>query len=386
MKQKIVIAGILLALVGSWYPTQIAQAAVKDVVPQWELSVLNREASDRLKNVKSEYYLKNGDEIKVTIWLLNPSAQNLVSAQTWLTYDATRFTGRRIDFSESDFDLQTPGEDKFVPKQNLVRLGRGSTQDGGVTKTKVKMADIYFKVNSSKSGKAYFNWYDFQTSELGHTSVNIMEEGLPVNLIGQTPKRLNLVLNGVAKVTTANNGNNSTTTNGGLTVDTSGISAEDLANYDKTNYGTTHESAGNSLLPPTAIRVVTGRNQIHLRWSKNPLSEGTYVYYTQHPQQYLHRKKVVGEDFTFDNLKEGDIYYFSLSAFTDSVESYYSPEIRVEVGNDDSTVFHALPPESVTSLDNVPNNPQSGTSFWLYLPLIFLGTLVGWRFYYVKKK
>ena len=350
-----------------------AVAALKDAVLEMRLTSVNGQAV----TTKALPVIQKGDKIKIEIWIRNPSAQALISAQSWLTYDAKKFKGEKIDFTDSDFDLQTPGEYKFVDKQNLVRLARGTTQRGGVTNTEAKVADVWFTATSTANAKPYFGWYDYQTSELGHTSVNIIEGGLPVNILSQEPKKLSVTLN--KGVTTAT-GHSSTGVGGdNLTVPPTGGTAENLRDDLINNYGTTHTAAPGELLPPTNIKVSSVGTNLQVTWKMVPGAQGVYLYYTTHAGQYLHRKEVRGTSYTFSNLPTGAVYYLVLSSFDTTQESYYSQELKVTVGQ--TVESQKLDSTTLESLDAVPRHPASGSSLWLYLLCLVSGAVGIWSWW-----
>ena len=360
-----------------FWPTT-AGAVVKDAVLEMRLTSVNGQEY----TTKTMPVIKKGDKIKIEVWILNPSKQSLISAQTWMTYDAKKFKGEKIDFTDSAFDLQTPGEYKFVEKQNLVRLARGTTQRGGVTSTEAKVADVWFTATAATAGQPYFGWYDYQTSELGHTSVNIIDSGLPVNILVQAPKKLSVSLNRSA--TTAGAGTSSAGVGGdNLTVPPTTGSAEGLRDELINNYGTTHSAAPGELQPPTNIKVSSTGTTMRVRWTMVPGAQGVYLYYTTHAGQYLHRKEVRGSEYVFTNLQPGAVYYLVLSSFDATQESFYSQELKVTVGQ--TVEPQALAPGTIDSLDAVPQHPASGSDLWLYILLFVSGAVGLWSWGFPRR-
>lgn len=57
------------------------------------------------------------------------------------------------------------------------------------------MANITFKVLTKDPDTALLEFYDYQISESGHTSVRIMEDSYPVNVLEKGPKSFIVTLN-----------------------------------------------------------------------------------------------------------------------------------------------------------------------------------------------
>ncbi len=328
---------------------------------------------EELKPVNKKYTVKQDDEIIVEIHLLNPSQQKIISTETWLTYDPKKLTGLKIDNADSKFDLITPGENEFVPDQNVVRIGRGNTT-GGIDEPKVKVAAIHFKVIATKgSDTTELKFYDFQPNELGHTNVNIISGGLPFNVLAPAaPEPIRLVLNGTVTPPT------------GTTNPPTGTTKPPSTGTNNppvyTGSGSFYPSGGKALPIPKNIHASTTPSSITVSW--DPVMDGRvknyYLYYTTHQNQYLHRKRVSGNSITLSNLTVGDRYYFVVtSADAGEYESGYSPELSIVVGQNTSvSISSELSSAAIESLNKLSHTAGSGPAEDMLLLMLLLSCTV----------
>lgn len=342
---------------------------------------------EEIKPINGKYVVKQNDEISVEIHLLNPSSQKVISTETWLNYDPKKLTGITIDNTDSKFDLITPGENEFAPDQSLVRIGRGNTT-GGIDDTNIKVVSVRFKVISAKkSDTTEIRFNDFQPNELGHTNVNVISGGLPFNVLSATaPKPVTLVLNGSVSAVSGSSSssgggaNNSGSSSGSGTGSSSGGGVS-------TGSGTLFPSASGLPIPGN-VRASTFGDSITVSW--NPVGDlrvtHYYIYYTTHQNQYLHRKKVTGSSYTFSGLVPGDRYYFVMtSADAAGMESGYSPEVSITVGQNGSiSISNELSQEAIDSLNKLSKTAGAGPAEDLLL-IAFLSCLVYPSYKFLKK-
>jgi hypothetical protein len=143
------------------------------------------------------------------------------------------------------------------------------------------------------------------------------------------------------------------------------------------------------LLPiPQHIQATTDSSSITLQWDPitDPNVQFTYIYYTTHQNTYLHRKKVYGNSYTFDNLRTGDRYYFVLTSANSMMESGYSPELAITVGQSGSVqVSSQLSNEAIASLNKISKTAGAGPKETMLLMMVFLSCLV-YPFYKILKR
>ncbi len=293
-----------------------------------------------------------GDEFEVQILLKNPSQQPIISVRSWLQYDPQVLEGVSIDTEGTPFTLAAPGEDEFSVSDGLVKVGR-SNISGGFSGAETRIATIRFKVIGTSGVNALVEPYDFQTSELGHVSVNIIEEGFPVNVLSGEPQSLPLTIN-----------------SGGSTP----IQVDD---HLTDNVGLS------ALSRPQNLRIMTGEGYVELKWdlSDSPELVGYNVYYGRTSGQYTRRRTVEKVNgLRIDQLNNGEAYYFAITAYdAQGKETDYSDEVAVVVGEPLSST---APFEDFMDslLANVPTSPENGPLVgWLAFSILGLGGTLYFR-------
>lgn len=325
-----------------------------------------------LTPVNNKYLVRQNDEIVLDIIVLNPSSQKIISVESWLSYDPKKLVGIKIDNTGSKFDMITPGENEFVPDQSVVRIGRGNTT-GGIDDISFKVASVYFKVLSATPGDTTtVAFYDYQSNELGHTNVNIISGGLPFNILtSQVPKPVQFVLN-----------SSSVPVDTGKTSSSSSIpssSGYSVPPITSSGSGAIYSTYSGLLPIPQHIQATTDSSSITIQWDPitDPNVQFTYIYYTTHQNNYLHRKKVYGNSYTFDHLHTGDRYYFVLTSANSMRESGYSPELAITVGQSGSVqVSSQLSNEAIASLNKISKTAGTGPKETMLFMMFLFSCLV----------
>lgn len=297
--------------------------------------------------------LRTGDEVEFEIVLKNPDHQKIISVRSWLEYSPAHVEGLAVDTKDSLFTLSAPGEDGFDAESGWVKVGR-SNISGGVSDPEVVVATVKFKVKTASGVTTSIKPYDYQVSELGHVSVNIIDQGFPVNVLAREPEALELRLN-------------------------SGASAESVGG----GLAFLPPIGGPSfpaLLSPTDLKANTGSGLVDLTWQA-PLDlnrSGFNVYYGKTSGQYSRRHSVSGTNTRIQSLPNGETYFFAVNAVNSvGAESDYSQEVGVIVGEPLSSTA-PFPGLLQATLGRLPNQPQNGPlTWWLLASAVGLsGTLL----------
>lgn len=284
-----------------------------------------------------------GDEFSVDIWLKNPGAQPIISVRTWLSYDANALEGLDIVTEGSPFTLTAPGEDAFDAAEGHVKIGR-SNISGGVKDVEVKVATVTFRVKAASPMTTVISPYDYQVTELGHTSVNIIEQGFPVNILSEAPEDLRLELNpgGAAAPSTPVEVQEPTTS--AQPADIGG----GLANLQR----------------PQNLRVATGPGYADLKWDmapSEPNRTGYNIYYGKTSGEYTRRRSAGNVNrYRLDGLNNNETYYFALTAYDSrNRESDYSDEVGIIINEPLSSTS---PFEEILQslLARIPGQPRNG--------------------------
>jgi hypothetical protein len=303
-----------------------------------------------------------GQEFDVEVYVQNPGVQNIISVRSWLQYDPSALEGVSITTSDSPFTLSAPGEDAFSESEGYVKIGR-SNISGGVSDSEILVAKVRFKVRTATGMTTSISAHDYQVTELGHTSVNIIEDGFPVNILSEKPEELSIVLNGGA----------------GATVEEV-IEPEPETVVEDEGIG---GSTVTDLNRPSNLRANTGYSYVDLRWdlSDEESLSGYNIYYGKTSGQYSRKKTVARvNSYRIDNLNNGEVYYFAITAYDNlGRESDYSDEVGIIVNEPLSSTS---PFEDVLAalLAVVPEQPQNGPiATWMLISAAGLGGTLMFR-------
>ncbi len=327
----------------------------------FSLSLAHAAGDVELAYTPSAVAVKTGEEFTVDVMVKNPNGISLISARAWLQYDSSLLEGVSVDTKESAFTLSAPGEDGFDAAQGYVMIGR-SNITGGSKEPEAKLATVRFRVKTQGAVVATLKPYDYQITELGHTSVNIIEQGFPVNVLSKEPETLLIGLNGAVA------GQNGSTGSGAQPVEVTPAPA---------GIGGAPTLPPLSLLRPTGLKVNTGAGYVDLKWdsAREASRVGYNLYYGKTSGQYS-RRRTVGDvnGYRLDGLNTGETYYFAVTAYDAfNRESDYSNEVGIIVGEPLSStspfegVFERL-------LARVPVQPQNGPLTWWALGVALISS------------
>lgn len=313
-----------------------------------------------LELIPSVPQAKVGDEFQVDIILKNPGLQNIISVRSWLEYNADALEGLTIDTEGSPFSLSAPGETEFSADEELVKIGR-SNISGGFNQAEVKIATVKFKVKTKYSLKAQISPHDYQVTELGHTSVNIIDQGFPVNILSKKPNPALVNLNpGTAPLGVGGNEQQSQpVVETPVMVGLSGLSR------------------------PLNLKITTGSGFVDLKWdlSQEAALMGYNLYYGKTSGQYS-RVRTIGKvgHYHLEGLNNNEVYYFAVTAYdSQQKESDYSDEVAIIV-NEPLSSTSPFEQYTASLLSNIPTQPQNGPlTGWLAFSAIGLGGVLGFR-------
>ncbi len=270
--------------------------------------------------------------------------------------------GVSINTDGSLFTLSAPGEDEFSLNDGIVMIGR-SNVSGGVTDASTKVATVRFKVKTTFNLNTLIEANDYQLSELGHTSVNIIDGGFPVNILDAEPTPVSILLNP-----------------GGIP-----YGNDDIIDSNNTNNnpGNTPVISFADLDRPSNLRVMTGPGYVDLKWDLSNESElaGYNLYYGKTSGRYT-RRRSVGKvsSYRLEGLNNGEVYYFAITAYDgQSRESDYSDEVGIVINEPLSSTS---PFEQFTAdlLAKIPVQPQNGPLVgWLSFSALGLGGALAFR-------
>jgi hypothetical protein len=321
-------------------------------------------ADATLELIPSVTSADQGGEFTVDIKLKNPSAEKVISVRSWLEYNSSLLEAVSIDATGSPFTLAAPGEDSVSVGEGRVKIGR-SNISGGMTDSEAKVVTVKFRVLAAQKGTATIGFYDYQVSELGHTSVNIIDEGFPLNILNTKPASISISLNpNAVPAQPAPQSTPATQPDTTIPVYNGGI-------------------GGSGLIRPADLRANTGNGYIDLRWNAeyDPARTGYNIYYGRTSGQYT-RRRTVGNvnNYRLEGLLNNEVYYLAVTAYDiTNTESDYSNEVGIIVGQPLSST---APFGSFVDnlLARVPSSPQNGPLVgWLAVFAVGTGAAVTFR-------
>ncbi len=312
--------------------------------------------------------VNNGNEFEVDVIMKNPSNQNVISVRSWLEYDTNLLEGVSVDTQGTIFTLSAPGEDEFSVSEGRVKIGR-SNITGGVSDSEVKIATIKFRVKTDSAVTTVLSPYDYQVTELGHNSVNIIDQGFPVNILTTEPESINISLNSGGPI----GGNPATDYYDGTT---NGNNIDNTVN----NNPVVVSMDGFVLTRPTGLKINTGSNYVDLKWDTPFESDrlGYNLYYGKVSGKYTRRRDIGNiSSYRLDDLNNDEVYYFAITAYDKlNRETDYSDEVAIIVNQPLSSTspFDGL---LDLMLAKLPNQPQNGplTTWTLFFAITFAGMM-----------
>jgi len=183
------------------------------------------------------------------------------------------------------------------------------------------VATISFKVITKYPGTAFLEFYEYSLDESGYTSVRVMEDAFPVNVLAEAPKAFAILVNQNGVVTETK-------------TDTTNQSAQITQTNDSVNMDQTTVSAS-ILYRPTGLKATTGEGYVFLIWDELEDSSlsGYNLYYSSTSGRYLQRRPMGKvNQYEIDNLENSKTYYFAITAYDASNrETDYSDEVRITV-------------------------------------------------------
>jgi hypothetical protein len=300
---------------------------------------------------------KIGDEFDVEVVLKNPGLQNVISVRSWLEYNTNVLEAVSINTDTSPFTLSAPGETDISKDEGFVKLGR-SNISGGYAQAEAKIATVHFKVITPYAIKTLIEPYDYQVTELGHTSVNIVDQAFPINILSEEPESLIINLNPGAQP----------------------YGGQEVTSITPTDITITGTGFAN-LQRPQNLRVNTGSRYVDLKWDLSAETGlvGYNIYYGKTSGMYT-RRRTVGRvnNYRLEGLNNNEVYYFAITAYdSQSRESDYSDEVAVIV-NEPLSSTSPFDEILASLLAKIPLQPQNGPMVgWLSFSALGLGgTLV----------
>jgi hypothetical protein len=317
------------------------------------------------------------ENLTVSIQIKNPSAQAVISVQSWLKYDPAILKGKKINTDGSPFDFVAPGENTFDDQQGLVKIGRSST-GGGSTESDIIVAEVSFERLSNQATTISF--YNFQVDSSGNTSVRVFADGFPVNILKTAPASFQV--------------------KEGESIPSKASLAEDKQKEEERQKQLEQEleqerqaqaAAEQERLAeierqsrPQNLHVTSGPNYVILSWDEMPNMKGYNIYYSTTSGRYLQRRGA-GDvtEYYFEGFEIDQIYYFAVTAYDfNNKETDYSNEVRIKIGYPESSSSPLVLTQSQKIIQKTKKHVDSGPAEMMLILLAITGLIT----IFVRKK
>jgi len=171
---KILIAAVMIMLASN----VLVGCTAKDVS---EVGVERIKAAQEMKKTVNLSLIEVEDEDNLALRLIldNPEKKPVTSVQAWLAYNPDVLQGVLIDTKVSAFELMAPYNNDFDEATGLLMLGRSTSSP--VSDESITIAEIHF--DKVADGAAMIEAYDYRQDLTGHTSANMMLDGVPINIL-----------------------------------------------------------------------------------------------------------------------------------------------------------------------------------------------------------
>ena len=305
----------------------------------------------------------NNDTVLVSIYIENPTNQQIKSVQSWIKYDPKILKGEKINAMDSPFDFVAPGENNFDQNNGIVKIGRSSITQGS-SESKIFVAEILF--TWLKKEKTDISFHNFQFDNSGNVNVMVFDEGFPVNILEAAPYPLSLEASNTPPASKEK------------------ISKEEISTETKQ---TTPPIVENKTPPPVNfydrrpqnLQVTSGPKYAVLMWEPQDNIAGYNIYYSNTSGRYLQRRSVGNiQEYYFDELETGEIYYFAITAYDhNEKETDYSDEVRIKIGYPDSSTSPLYVTTSDQILTKSKRHINSGPIALIFISMI---TAIGGSF------
>jgi hypothetical protein len=292
------------------------------------------------KEVNNNIFSKNfviGEVIPVQLSIKNPENAPIYSVQSWIKYNPTIFSITNLNDDLSDFPLAAPGEFKVQNDRGEIRIGRAVT-GSAIEKNKIIIASFDLKILKNPNATTLL-FYDYQSNDVGKTSVVTIGSNIPVNILDTKPEDLQFEnLSSSAKVysrpSNIPKNNNSENSN---------QNSQNSQNSETSNQNNISKDIENiefiDISRPQKFRSRTyesGKTEHIWEQGEDERIIGYYLYYSTTSGRYMHRRDVGNTNvysFPEDFFEKGRRIYFSVQAYgKDGKVSDFSDENYVVIG------------------------------------------------------
>ena len=318
--------------------------------------------------------------LQVRISIKNPSNQAVISVQSWLKYDQNALKKAQknaLNVENSDFDFVAPGENEFDEQQGIVKIGRSSIK-GEVRTNEIEVAIVTFEKLQQKDSKIEF--YDYRSDHTGKTSIRILEDGFPVNILKEKPKEFEVSVE-------------SNVSEQKDSVTPTPIQKEESKKTVPDAIPLTLPPVKKEISPkevkapentrPDGVRITTENSSVMVLWTPDPSVKGYNLYYGTKSGFYIQRKVLSNvSSYQLEGLSVGKRYYFAITSYDHTEkESAYSNEVSVVVGNPDSSSASVSLVSKQEIIDSIQKQTDSGPELWglVFISIILSLFLLGKR-------
>jgi hypothetical protein len=295
----------------------------------------------------------NNNTVLVSIYIENPTNQQIKSVQAWLQYDPKVLKGEKINAIDSPFDFVAPGENNFDQNAGIVKIGRSSITQGS-NENKIFVAELLF--TWLKKEKTDISFHNFQFDNSGNVNVMVFDEGFPVNILQAAPSPLSLEASTIPTPPKKED-----------PIETKQNIQNEIPKEEETLPTVNFYD-----LRPQNLQITSGPEYAVLMWEPQDNIAGYNIYYSNTSGRYLQRRSIGNiQEYYFDGLETGKNYYFAITAYDNNEqETDYSDEVRIKIGYPDSSTSPLYVTKSDQILKNSKRHINSGPIALIFISMI----------------
>ena len=174
------------------FEAEVVETEAPKAESQTDIEALVEKAQAVHKDAQlSLEYKQEKNKLSIKVFVKNPNRKPITSVQSWLSFDPVMLKGKTIETSGSAFSFQAPYDNTFDNINGLVMLGRSNSEP--ITDESIYVADVVFA--PLKTGGTVIEAYDYREDLKGHTSVNVLVEGEPFNVLVKPESPLIIIEN-----------------------------------------------------------------------------------------------------------------------------------------------------------------------------------------------
>lgn len=334
--------------------------------------------------------LREGDVLDIDLVAINPNREPISRVRAFIQYDPSILEGEGITLMDA-FPVSAPGELDFDPVSGTIRIGVAS--DTPTTAEEIPVVNLRMRILSTQAAVTMITFQENTGGIDSVTGVFATESGAEQNVLSPTLGALAVRLTSEAHNAAESSASSETSASTQVSQQASSEASTEVSSSQQPSEASSSseeassESMNSSSAPrtsavnadgsafsavplPTAfpdlqiqnLRVTTEGSTVFLAWDALPSADlrAYTVYYGTVSGRYI-QKRTIAKDhasLTLRSLPNGTTYYFAVRGSDGSIETQFSREVAVTVGEP----LTSTSPLTASALDKGPGGVAPGTN------------------------